>query len=48
MKKKIAKKKPKPIQAWAFIDTNIYLDFYRSSNDINLPGPDGVSEKSTE
>lgn len=30
------KKAQKPIQAWAFIDTNIYLDFYRSNNDARL------------
>lgn len=37
--KKVAKKspkKPKPIQAFAFIDTNIFLDFYRCSNEANL------------
>jgi predicted nucleic acid-binding protein len=34
--KKTAKEKVKPIQAYAFIDTNIFLDFYRSSNEANL------------
>lgn len=34
--RKSAKKKPKPIQAYAFIDTNLFLDFYRSSNEANL------------
>lgn len=34
--KKAATKTPKPIQAYAFVDTNIFLDFYRSSNEANL------------
>jgi predicted nucleic acid-binding protein len=34
--RKTSKKKPKPIQAYAFIDTNLFLDFYRSSNEANL------------
>lgn len=37
MAKKTTKKKAKPIQAWAFIDTNIYLDFYRSNNEARTP-----------
>ena len=28
--------KKKPIQAYAFIDTNIFLDFYRSQNETSL------------
>jgi predicted nucleic acid-binding protein len=30
------KKKPKTTQTWAFIDTNIYLDFYRSNKEARL------------
>ena len=29
-------KKVRPIQAYAFIDTNIFLDFYRNSNEASL------------
>lgn len=36
MAKKSAAEK-RSIQAWAFIDTNIYLDFYRSSNEARIP-----------
>jgi predicted nucleic acid-binding protein len=36
-KKTVQNKSTKPIQAWAFIDTNIYLDFYRSSNEARIP-----------
>ena len=39
MGKKKAKQKKKArrsIQAYAFVDTNIFLDFYRSSNETNL------------
>ena len=25
------------IQCWAFIDTNIFLDFYRSNNEARIP-----------
>jgi len=30
------KKAAAPIQSWAFIDTNVYLDFYRSNNEARL------------
>ena len=32
----MAKKKNKPIKCYAFIDTNIFLDFYRSQNETSL------------
>lgn len=36
MSKKKKPKKKKPIKAYAFIDTNIFLDFYRSQNETSL------------
>ena len=42
-KKRQAKK---PIQAWAFIDTNIYLDFYRCNNDARLQLLDKIKASS--
>jgi hypothetical protein len=36
MKKPKKKKASKPIQSYAFIDTNIFLDFYRSNNEANI------------
>lgn len=35
LKSKVTKK-VRPIQAYAFIDTNIFLDFYRNSNEASL------------
>ena len=34
---KKSQKKKHSIQSWAFIDTNIYLDFYRTSNEARIP-----------
>lgn len=33
---KLPKKKNKPLKVYAFIDTNIFLDFYRSKNETSL------------
>ena len=42
----MTKPKAKTIQAWAFIDTNIYLDFYRSNNEAKLPLLEKIQEVS--
>jgi hypothetical protein len=36
----------KSIQAWAFVDTNIYLDFYRSNNEARLQLLDKIENSS--
>jgi hypothetical protein len=49
MLKNMAKKKTakRAIQTWAFIDTNIYLDFYRSNKDARLQTLDKLEECSS-